>query len=70
MACSKPDDDRELAKYMEDLSKNYFSQIFPNSTIFIESKPKAGKQGGHVVVVDSNTASSTVTTIKVIYKYN
>jgi hypothetical protein len=43
MLVLKPDDNRELAEYTEDLSKSYFTHIFPNSTISIEPTFKAGK---------------------------
>jgi len=68
-ALPKSIDNPEIAEYMENLSKEYFSKIFPNLTISIEAKPKCGKQGGHIVILKSDEASSTKT-IKVIYKYN
>ncbi|CAF2581518.1 unnamed protein product [Rotaria sp. Silwood2] len=69
-AIHKIDDNQEIAEYMEYLSKNYFGKILPNSIISIEPKPKTGKQGGLIVVIQSNETNSTNTTIKVIYKYN
>ena len=65
-ALPKRVNNEEIAEYMEHLSKNYFSKIFPNSTVSVESKPKSGKQGGHVVVVQESGACSTNITIKVI----
>ena len=69
-ALSKRTGNEQIIEYMESLSKNYFSRIFPDSTILIQAKPKPGKQGGHVVVVQHNEASSTNTTDKVMHKSN
>ncbi|CAM4877105.1 unnamed protein product [Rotaria socialis] len=66
-AVHKPDNTKEIAEYMEYLSKEYFSKIFPNSIISIENKPKTGKQGGHIVMIRSSEANSTDTTIKKFY---
>ncbi len=70
-AIAKTVDNQETAKYMEHLSKCYFSQIFPNASVSTEPKAKAGKQGGHiVVVVDSSKSVSTDIIVKVIYTSN
>jgi hypothetical protein len=47
---------------MEKLSKSYFSQIYPNSTISIEAKPKSGKQGSHIFIIqyEETTTNKTI----------
>jgi hypothetical protein len=55
---------------MKTWSKQYFSKMFPDSTISSEPKPKNGKQGGHIVKIKSTEIDSSNTTIEVMYKYN
>ncbi|CAF2080985.1 unnamed protein product [Rotaria magnacalcarata] len=66
-AVHKSDNTKEIAEYMEYLSKEYFSKIFPDSIISIEKKPKTDKQGGHIVMIRSSEASSTDAIIKKFY---
>jgi hypothetical protein len=67
-ASSKSVDDQRIDEYMEDLSRCYFGQLFPNSNISIQPKAKKGKQAGHVVVVNFTDSHSTGNIIKVIYR--
>jgi hypothetical protein len=69
-ALPKLANDKDIAEYMENLSINYFSQIFPNSTISIEPKAKVGKQGGHIIVIKSNETNSKDPIVKVRLNYN
>ena len=64
-----PANNQQITAYMENLSKKYFSQLFPNSNVSIQPKPKAGKQGGHVVLIEpgNTTDNSTTTKTKVNY---
>ncbi len=45
---------------MVNLSKSYFSRMYPNSAISIELKPKSGKQGGHIVIIQYEETISTI----------
>jgi hypothetical protein len=70
---NKFDDSQETKKNMENLSRDFFSKLFVNSTICIEEKGQSGKQGGHVVVIKDNETSSSsassLNTHQVIYHF-
>jgi hypothetical protein len=69
-AVPKSANNQEIVDYMETLSKQYFSKVFPDPTISIEAKPKCGKQGGHIVQIRPREVDSPNINIEVIYEYN
>lgn len=58
-AVPKIHNNQQIVEYMETLSRDYFSKIYPGSTILIKTKPKSGKQGDHIVKIERNEIDST-----------